>query len=96
MSDSTTSTVRMLGFLHTHRVDRGLPPSVQVELPEGGMTARELASSLGLPLERIDGEFINHRSADLDTVVRPGDRVAFVPLGTPASHPAFFGPFVVH
>ncbi len=60
------------------------------------MTARELASSLGLPLERIDGEFINHRSADMDTVVYPGDRVAFVPLGTPASHPAFFGPFVVH
>ena len=60
------------------------------------MTARELASSLGLPLERIDGEFINHRSADLDTVVHPGDRVAFVPLGTPASHPAFFGPFIIH
>ena len=90
------STVRMLGFLHTHRVERGLAPSVQVEVPERGMTARELASSLGLPLERIDGEFINHRSADLDTVVHPGDRVAFVPLGTPASHPAFFGPFIVH
>jgi len=26
--------------------------------------------------------------------VMPGDRVAFVPPGTPASHPAFFGPFV--
>jgi hypothetical protein len=23
----------------------------------------------------------------------PGDRVAFVPYGTPASHPAFFGAF---
>jgi hypothetical protein len=29
-------------------------------------------------------------------MVHPGDRVAFVPLGTPASHPAFFGPFVEH
>ena len=26
--------------------------------------------------------------------VLPGDRVAFVPRGTPASHPAFFGKFV--
>jgi hypothetical protein len=86
----------MLGFLHTHRVDRGEPPAVHIEVPDGGTTARDIARSLGLPLERIDGEFINHRSADLDAAVLPGDRVAFVPLGTPASHPAFFGPFVVH
>jgi len=86
----------MLGFLHTHRVDRGEPPALHVEVPAHGVSARALATSLGLPVDRIDGEFINHRSADLDAVVRPGDRVAFVPLGTPASHPAFFGRFVVH
>ena len=41
-----------------------------------------------LPEERIDGIFYNHVPAGLGTTVRPGDRVAFVPLGTPASHPA--------
>jgi len=96
MSQTAPVTVRMLGLLHTHRVERSLAPSVQERVPDDGVTARELALSLGLPVELIDGEFLNHRSADLDAVVRPGDRVAFVPIGTPASHPAFFGPFVSH
>ena len=84
----------MLGLLHTYRTERSLPPSVFVQVPDEGTSARDLAMSLGLPVDRIDGEFLNYRGAGLDAVVCPGDRVAFVPLGTPASHPAFFGPFV--
>jgi hypothetical protein len=84
----------MIAALHTYRIERGLASTVEVEVPTEGISARSLAVDLRLPLERIDGVFHNYRGAGLDAVVRPGDRVAFVPLGTPASHPAFFGAFV--
>ncbi len=88
------ATVRMIAFLDTYRRERGLPTTVAQTVGEEGIVARELAQSLGLPLDMVEGAFLNHRNVGLDAVVRPGDRVAFVPFGTPASHPAFFGPFV--
>jgi hypothetical protein len=87
-------TVRMIAALHTFRIERGLSPTELVEVPEHGIAALEIAKQLGLPLAVIDGVFHNYRGAGLDVVVRPGDPVAFVPIGTPASHPAFFGAFV--
>jgi molybdopterin converting factor small subunit len=87
------ATVKTIAFLATFRSDRGLPTTELVDVPQTGETARQLAAVLGLPLDRVEGVFLNHRTAGLDAVVRPGDRVAFVPYGTPASHPAFFGPF---
>lgn len=84
-------TVRMIAFLHTYRRERGLPVTVSVEVPEGGVRAVEIARDLDLPIERIEGVFLNGRLLGLGAMVMPGDRVAFVPYGTPASHPAFFG-----
>jgi hypothetical protein len=83
----------MLATLHTIRRDLGRAPTVSVDVPAEGATARSLAIGLELPIELIDGLFLNSRGVDLDARVLPGDRVAFVPLGTPASHPAFFGQF---
>lgn len=94
MSETAPVTVRMIAALHTYRIERGLPSTVQVEVPDEGTTALALAEQLELPISRIDGVFHNYRGAGLDVIVRPGDRVAFVPIGTPASHPAFFGAFV--
>jgi hypothetical protein len=91
MNTSAPVTVRMLAFLHTYRRDRGLPTTVPVEVPAAGVTAAELAGLLGLPLDRIEGLFLNAELVGLGARVRPGDRVAFVPHGTPATHPAFFG-----
>jgi len=90
-SDSPVK-VRMFAFLHSLRAERGLPPSVEVIVPEQGVSARALAGSLGLPEESVEGAFHNHVLVTLDAVVRPGDRIAFLPYGTPATHPAFFGP----
>jgi hypothetical protein len=87
------ATVRMFGFLHSIRRDAGLPTRVDVVIPDAGRSARDLAADLGLPLELVEGIFLNHVPAGIDSVVRPGDRVGFVPYGTPASHPAFFGRF---
>lgn len=84
-------TVRMIAFLDTFRKERGLPTTVEMSVDEPGVSARDLAGELGLPLDSIEGVFLNHRGHGLDVTVRGGDRVAFVPRGTPASHPAFFG-----
>ena len=93
MATQDRVTVLATGFLHSLRRERGLPAYLTLAIPGSGTTARDLALELGLPVERIEGIFLNHSKAGLRAAVRPGDRVAFVPYGTPASHPAFFGPF---
>lgn len=94
MNSTQPVTVRAIAFLDTYCKENDLPSTRQVEVPIAGVSAAELAAMAGLPLERIEGVFHNYRTAGLDSRVMPGDRVAFVPFGTPASHPAFFGPFV--
>ena len=59
--------------------------------PEGGLAARDLAVSLQLPPEKIEGVFVNHVVHGLSVHVSPGDRVAFVPYGTPGPHRVFLG-----
>lgn len=94
MGADGTAYVRCIAALHGFRRDRGLPASFEVTVPEGGVAARALAAEIGLPVDRIEGLFLNNRIAGIDAIVRAGDRVVFVPAGTPASHPSFFGPFV--
>ena len=93
MSKVPEVTVRVIAALYGYRSDRGLPTTVHMDVPAEGMDAREIAAALDLPMDLVEGAFVNHRKSGLDTVVRPGDRVVLVPRGTPASHPAFFGPF---
>lgn len=84
-------TVRMIALLHTYRRERGLPVRVALDVPAEGVSAMDIARELDLPIEGIEGLFLNGRLVGLGARVYPGDRVAFVPHGTPASHPAFFG-----
>ncbi|MHB8050655.1 MAG: MoaD/ThiS family protein [Coriobacteriia bacterium] len=84
-------TVRMIATLHTYRRGLGLPVRVTLTVPDAGVPAVQLARELDLPLHLIEGLFLNGRLVGLGASVHPGDRVAFVPHGTPASHPAFFG-----
>jgi molybdopterin converting factor small subunit len=94
MQEASSVTVRAIAFLDAFCKEHGLPSTLSVEVPDAGVTALELAESIGLPLELVEGIFHNHTVAGLDALIMPGDRVAFVPPGTPASHAAFFGPFV--
>jgi hypothetical protein len=94
MTPTNTAYVRCLAFFDTYRKDRGQPTALDVEVPQDGITVLALTEELGLPADKLDGAFLNHRNTGADAVVRPGDRVALVPVGTPASHPAFFGPFI--
>jgi len=88
---ASTAIVRSFAFLHDIRAERGLPSTVEVEVPAQGVSARRLAEELDLPVELVEGVFLNGRLFEYDVIVRPGDRVGLVPPGTPAFHPAFFG-----
>ena len=85
MSSQANTTVRMFGALHTIRKERQLPSQAEVCVPEGGCAARQIALDLGLPLEKIEAVFVNHKVYPLDHNVQPGDRVAFVPQGIPGA-----------
>lgn len=91
MSEARETTVRMFGLLHSLRVERGLPTTVTVSVPDLGQTAEVLATRLELPLDQIEGVFCNHTVYGLDHVIMPGDRVAFVPYGTPGPHRVMLG-----
>jgi hypothetical protein len=89
MVEDCTAEVRMFGRLHTLRRERGLPTTVSVDIPPEGIAAREIAISLDLPLEHIESIFCNHKAHGLDRVIVAGDRMAFVPHGTPGPHRIF-------
>ena len=82
----TTIEVRIFGMLGALRVEQGLPTTVEVAVAPDGITGASLADELGLPHDLIEGVFCNHTVYGLDHVLRPGDRVAFVPYGTPGPH----------
>lgn len=84
-------SVRIFGLLHERQQQLGLPSTLQVAVPEEGTTGRGLAEMLELPCEMIEGVFVNHTVYGIDHPVAPGDRVAFVPYGTPGPHRLFLG-----
>jgi len=86
-----TVTVRMFGALHTLRKERGMPVIDEVAIPAEGLTGVELAELMDLPLEMIEGVFCNRTVYPLRHTIMPGDRVAFVPEGTPGPHRIFLG-----
>lgn len=89
--DTPVTTVRMFGLLHSARRAAGLPSTVDVDIPAGGVPARRVAVGLGLDTDMIEGVFVNRTVYDLDHEVLPGDRVAFVPYGTPGPHRFYLG-----
>lgn len=89
MTVSAPAHIRMFAFLHTRQRELGRPTAFTVEVPTDGVRASDIATSLELPVEMIEGLFLNGLLLGLGALVHPGDRVAFVPHGTPASHPAF-------
>jgi len=90
-ASASTVSVRIFGSLRPLRTARGLPYTLAVEVPLGGIAARDLAVSLGLPPDKIEGVFVNHVMRGIGVLVSPGDRVAFVPYGTPGPHRVFLG-----
>lgn len=91
MDTERTVTVRMFGLLHSARRAAGLESTVSVEVHEAGTNARQIALDLGLDTGIIEGVFVNGTVFDLGHPVMPGDRIAFVPHGTPGPHRLYLG-----
>ena len=85
MNTIPNTTIRMFGVLHTARQQSGLPSTAQVYLPPEGRHALDIARELKLPIEKIEGVFVNHFAYPPDRIIMPGDRVAFIPTGIPGS-----------
>lgn len=86
------STIEVRGFSFIKEIfdERGW--SFPVILPlEVECTAKELADKMDLPSEKIEAAFINGVAGPLDRTVQPGDRVAFIPPGTPGPYRVILG-----
>ncbi|MDH3329916.1 MAG: hypothetical protein OEM01_11830 [Desulfobulbaceae bacterium] len=86
MNTDQPAVIRMFGLLHTLRTKQGLPATIDMKLGPEGKSAREIALELKLPLDKIEAVFCNHLTYPIDHIIMPGDRVAFVPYGTPGPH----------
>jgi hypothetical protein len=86
MDTDQPAVIRMFGLLHTLRTKQGLPATIDMKLGPEGKSAREIALELKLPLDKIEAVFCNHLTYPIDHIIMPGDRVAFVPYGTPGPH----------
>lgn len=84
-------TVLVFGSLRPSRTERGLPYEFAAEVPVEGITARELGEECGLPMERVEGVFVNHTVHGLGRRIMPGDRVGFVPNDIPGPHRYYLG-----
>ncbi|MGI6227164.1 MAG: MoaD/ThiS family protein [Peptococcales bacterium] len=83
--------IRCFSFLKKLCDERNLPFPFYYEL-DGQCTAEELARKVDLPLEKIEAVFINGSAYPIDAgVINPGDRVAFIPPGTPGPYRALLG-----
>jgi molybdopterin converting factor small subunit len=84
-------TVRLFGSLRPLAKKQGLPDCLERAVPEEGETGIELSTQLGLPTDKIEAVFRNGRIQRLEERIYPGDRVAFVPLGTPGPYRVLLG-----
>lgn len=58
---------------------------------EKTMTAGELVKKLDIPVDNIEVVFVNGIAQGLNYPIKPGDRVAIVPPGTPGPYRVFLG-----
>ena len=90
-SESGVVTVRLFGFLRSFMKERGLPDRFNETVPPEGKSGLKMAGELGLPADKIEAVFINGLIQQLDAKICPGDRVAFVPSGTPGPYRVLLG-----
>ncbi len=90
-TESGVVNIRMFGFLRSFMKEGGLPDRIEEVVPPGGKSGLELAVKLGLPAEKIEAVFRNGLIQQLDAKIYPGDRVAFVPSGTPGPYRVLLG-----
>ena len=84
-------TIRLFGLLRSFMKERGLPACLDRTVPPGGKSGLDIAEEIGLPTDKIEAVFRNGLIQRLDERIYPGDRVAFVPPGTPGPYRVLLG-----
>ncbi|HCY84142.1 MAG TPA: thiamine biosynthesis protein ThiS [Desulfobacteraceae bacterium] len=86
-----TITFNAFSFLQKTLKEKNIPhKEAQMEIAENA-TPHTLMDKMGLDKTAVEAVFINGKVAPFDTVINDGDRVAFVPHGTPGPYRVFLG-----
>jgi molybdopterin converting factor small subunit len=86
-----TITFNAFSFLQKKLKEKNIEfANVKLEIASGS-NARDLLSQMGLTNEDVEVVFINGKVSPFDTIINDGDRVAFVPPGTPGPYRVFLG-----
>lgn len=81
------NTIEVRGFLHLDSIVRKVQGKMPLLLAlDEPATGRNLAEKLEIPIDEIEVIFVNGFVQDLDFVINPGDRVAFLPPGCPGPY----------
>jgi hypothetical protein len=92
MTDSAKKTLEVRAFGHLSGLfeKRGLSVPLLLDIDQP-MTGTALAQKLEIPREEIEVIIVNGYTQSLSYSIQPGDRVAFVPWGTPGPYRIFLG-----
>lgn len=81
------NTIEVRGFLHldafVRKIQGKMPLILELEEP---ITGRQLAEKLNISPDEVEVIFVNGFVQDLDYVINPGDRMAFLPPGCPGPY----------
>ncbi len=83
--------VRVFGALRKHLDRQNIPYLIKKHIPRGTLTSMDIAKELNIPSDEIEAIFINGKVSDRDMLLSPGDRIAFLPYGTPGPYRVFLG-----
>lgn len=82
--------IRVFGRLSELVNKRNWPTPVVLKL-EKPVSGADLADLLEIPLEDVEVVIVNGAVRELSCSIQPGDRVAFVPPGTPGPYRVLLG-----
>lgn len=86
-----TIEVRFFMFLAELCKERNWPTPKQMEI-EGELTGLALLKMLDIPVERVEVLLVNGKTVwPSVALIRPGDRVALLPPGTPGPYRVMLG-----
>ncbi len=91
--DISTNNVSVVffHFLEQWLKERGKPAQLEFRVPNEGIACESILSRLEVPQKMVEVVFINGRGRGLHEKAYPGDRVAFVPPGTPGPYRVLLG-----
>ena len=83
--------IRIFGFLRRYMDTQGLSYAFDKDINPKGETAYNIAVELHIPPEEVEAVFVNGSVKNIYDSVFPGNRVAFLPYGTPGPYRVFLG-----